>query len=84
MEHGRNVRFRIDSQIFEYDEIKNRINIEKHGISFENAALVFIDRQRIEIYDERHSLQDEDRFTTIGAANIGKPAAGKTGTAAGK
>ena len=27
--------------IFEWDEAKNRINIEKHGISFEEAKLLF-------------------------------------------
>ena len=27
--------------IFEWDETKNRINIEKHGISFEEAKLLF-------------------------------------------
>ena len=50
---------------FEWDEEKNRINMEKHGISFEVAMLVFNDLQRIEIYDMEHSAT-EDRYNTIG------------------
>ena len=36
---------------FEWDEEKNRKNIKKHGISFELAAKVFLDENRIENYD---------------------------------
>ena len=49
----------------EWDEDKNNINIKKHGISFEDAGLVFGDDARIEYYDEIHSI-DEDRYITIG------------------
>lgn len=52
---------------FEWDEEKARVNRQKHGISFELAAMVFNDEDRIEIYDEEHSL-DEDRYITIGLA----------------
>lgn len=50
---------------FEWDDEKNQINIRKHGIDFETAALVFADENRLEIYDEGHS-DDEDRYITIG------------------
>ena len=40
---------------FEWDEKKAEINLEKHGISFETAAKVFLDEDRLEIYDEVHS-----------------------------
>lgn len=30
--------------LFEWDEAKNRINIKKHGISFELASKVFLDQ----------------------------------------
>ena len=50
---------------FEWDEEKNRINKNKHGIDFETAMLVFNDLERIEIYDLEHSV-DEDRYSTIG------------------
>ena len=51
--------------IFEYDEQKNKINIEKHGISFKTAAHIFFDYNRIELYDEQNS-DYEDRYNTIG------------------
>ena len=50
---------------FEWDIKKEKINIEKHGISFKTASLVFNDENRIEYYDQLHSA-DEDRFITIG------------------
>ena len=53
---------------FEWDEKKNRINRQKHGISFETAMLVFNDDNRIEIYDFEHS-SDENRYKTIGCVN---------------
>lgn len=49
----------------EWDEMKNQLNRKKHGIDFETAMLVFNDLQRIEIYDEEHSIT-EDRYNTIG------------------
>lgn len=52
---------------FEWDELKAEKNLIKHGISFETAAKVFLDINRIEIYDEEHSI-DEDRYITIGMA----------------
>lgn len=52
---------------FEWDEEKNNANIKKHGIAFATAAKVFTDKNRIEIYDEAHSM-DEDRYITIGLA----------------
>ncbi|MBR3502974.1 MAG: BrnT family toxin [Clostridia bacterium] len=51
--------------VFEYDEAKNLINIRKHGISFRSAARVFFDYDRIELYDEENSAE-EDRYDTIG------------------
>ena len=53
---------------FEWDEDKNKINLEKHGIDFETAILVFNDMQRIEIFDLEHSVE-EDRYNTIGMVN---------------
>lgn len=49
----------------EWDDRKNEINKKKHGISFETAAHVFEDINRIEYFDEAHS-SDEDRFIVIG------------------
>lgn len=64
------VRFTLGGLTFEYDPEKNRKNIEKHGISFKSAARVFFDYDRIELYDESHS-EDEDRYDTIGNTSAG-------------
>ena len=55
----------IAETLVEWDDNKNRINIQKHGISFETAALVFADEERIEYYDKLHSL-NEDRYVVLG------------------
>ncbi|MDO5435523.1 MAG: BrnT family toxin [Clostridia bacterium] len=57
---------KISGVAVEWDEYKNSINKQKHGISFETAALVFADEERIEYYDKLHS-QDEDRYIVIGS-----------------
>lgn len=56
--------------IFEWDENKNRINKNKHGISFEEAQTVFYDEQALLEYDELHSA-DEDRFRILGCSSKG-------------
>ena len=50
---------------FEWDEAKNRQNVTKHGISFEEAQTVFLDDHAIRFYDPDHS-GDEDRFIMLG------------------
>ena len=55
----------IAETLVEWDNNKNEQNIRKHGISFETAALVFADEERIEYYDKLHS-QDEDRYVVLG------------------
>ena len=42
---------------FEWDEEKDRINRQKHGISFETASYVFRDEHYIEMYDFEHSMK---------------------------
>ncbi len=59
------MEIRVDDLIVEWDDEKNSINREKHGIDFETAAYIFNDTNRIEMYDEVHSV-DEDRYYTIG------------------
>ncbi len=51
---------------FEWDEKKNKKNKQKHGISFEMAARVFLDKNRIEKMDIEHSTLDEERINIIG------------------
>ncbi|MBR0289604.1 MAG: BrnT family toxin [Selenomonadaceae bacterium] len=55
----------INNQLFEWDSNKAVLNRQKHGITFETAALVFADDNRIERYDSSHS-DNEDRYITIG------------------
>ena len=50
--------------LFEWDDKKDQINVERHGIDFETAAGIFCDPDRIEWYDHIHSI-NEDRFITI-------------------
>ena len=50
---------------FEWDETKNRHNIKKHGVSFEEAQTVFLDDSAIRFFDPEHSA-DEDRFLMLG------------------
>lgn len=52
----------------EWDDLKNQSNIIKHRLSFEDAILVFYDENRLEYFDEIHSIT-EDRFITIGMVN---------------
>lgn len=52
----------------EWDARKNSLNIKKHGVHFEDAAFVFLDENRLEYYDIKHS-QSEARFITIGMIN---------------
>lgn len=53
------------SLIFEWDEDKNIENQKKHGISFEEAVLVFSTNIRFE-YDDKHSSLEEDRYIATG------------------
>lgn len=70
MRLGHTVRFSLGGFVFEYDEEKNCKNIEKHGISFKTAARVFFDYDRIEMFDDEHSME-EDRYNTIGDTSAG-------------
>lgn len=64
------VTFTLGGMHFEYDDEKNKKNIEKHGISFKSAARIFFDYDRIEYYDEENS-DFEDRYDTIGDLSAG-------------
>src|SRR5260370_28436990 len=52
---------------FEWDEDKARKNLKKHGVSFDDAALVLSDEEgeifHVEEYDREHST-GEDRYVT--------------------
>lgn len=52
---------------FEWNEIKNRANIDKYGISFEEAKDVFEDPLHISKLDFRFNYFEE-RWITIGSS----------------
>jgi uncharacterized DUF497 family protein len=56
---------------FEWDAKKARLNLAKHGVSFEEAATAFGDDRSVTIPDPLHSLT-EKRFVTLGASDKGK------------
>ena len=51
--------------LFDWDDNKNKINITKHGISFEEASSVFLDERALLFDDPEHS-EEEDRFLLLG------------------
>lgn len=50
---------------FEWDEIKDRANREKHGVGFTLAQLAFLDPERVLLEDLDHSGV-EKRFYCLG------------------
>ena len=57
----------IDDIDFEWDSEKDSINLEKHGIDFTTEKNVFLDPDRIELFDDKHSTLGEYRYLTIGS-----------------
>lgn len=53
---------------FVWDSRKAKTNLEKHGVSFEEARSVFHDEHAIEFYDDEHS-EWEDRFLLLGLSS---------------
>ncbi|MCD4681295.1 MAG: BrnT family toxin [Bacteroidales bacterium] len=53
---------------FEWDDDKNIVNLQKHGVSFEEAQSAFYDENAIEFFDDSHS-KSEDRFILLGFSN---------------
>jgi len=56
---------------FEWYANKATANLQKHGISFGEAATVFGDLLSVTFPDPNHSI-NESRFITIGLSNTGK------------
>ena len=55
----------MDDIEFSWDARKARQNLQKHKVSFEEAATVFYDEDAIEFFDPEHS-GNEDRFLMLG------------------
>jgi uncharacterized DUF497 family protein len=56
---------------FEWDEAKAAANLNKHGVSFDEAQTVFGDPDTITRLDDQHS-DVEDRFIDIGMSANGR------------
>ena len=56
---------------FEWDENKNRLNIQKHNVSFEEAKEIFSDPLHISKLDHRFNYFEE-RWITLGATSSSK------------
>ena len=50
---------------FDWDPNKAAVNLQKHGVSFEEAATIFDDIDALRIYAPDHS-ETEDRFILLG------------------
>ena len=51
---------------FEWDDLKNQLNIRKHNVSFQEAETVFDDNDAIFINDPDYTEPDDDRFIVLG------------------
>ncbi len=55
---------------FEWDEVKAKGNIRKHGISFDLARTIFNDPRLLTVADLEHS-ETEERWFSVGSASNG-------------
>jgi hypothetical protein len=55
---------------FEWSEKRDRVNQEKHGVSFSTAQRAFLDPERVIVQDISHS-SEEPRFYCIGRVEDG-------------
>ena len=56
---------------YEWDPSKAALNLRKHGVSFDEAATVFLDQLAMSGADPDHSL-GESRYITFGMSSLGK------------
>jgi uncharacterized DUF497 family protein len=56
---------------FEWDVEKAASNLRKHGVSFDEAGSVFLDRLALSGLDPEHS-QHESRYITFGLSSLGR------------
>jgi len=57
--------------VFDWDPNKAKLNLAKHGVSFDDAMTVFADPLALTIFDTDHS-GEEDRWVTLGLSQPGK------------
>ncbi len=56
---------------FEWDPVKARKNLRKHGVTFEDASSVFYDLLAMTGADPDHS-EEEERMVTFGLSSSGQ------------
>lgn len=56
---------------FEWDPPKAEINARKHGVTFDEAATVFLDELALSGTDPDHSVA-ESRYITFGTSSLGR------------
>lgn len=56
---------------FEWDREKDRLNQEKHGVSFSVAQYAFADPDRVILEDVTHSTEQETRYFCLGIVGEG-------------
>jgi len=56
---------------FDWDPDKAKSNLQKHGVTFEEAATVMRDPRAMNMYDPDHS-ESEDRWITLGLSSSGR------------
>jgi uncharacterized DUF497 family protein len=56
---------------FEWDAPKAEANVQKHGVSFDESASVFLDQLAVSGHDPDHSA-DESRYITFGMSSLGR------------
>ena len=56
---------------FEWDAPKAATNLKKHGVSFDEAASVFLDQLAVSGPDPDHSV-GESRYITFGMSSLGQ------------
>ena len=67
MHMARDAIFELGDLTFVWDPEKHRTNVEKHGITFEEAATTWLDLRAIETFDE-DCPSGEDRWFRIGSS----------------
>jgi hypothetical protein len=56
---------------FDWEPAKAHANRQKHGVSFAEAAMVFLDPRAVSVYDAEHSRL-EDRWVTLCISSVGR------------
>ncbi|WP_213807673.1 BrnT family toxin [Granulicella sp. dw_53] len=71
MRGRRNTLYLLGGTFFEWDVEKAASNVQKHGVSFEEAASVFGD-EAARVYADPDHGDDESRFLLVGESGLGR------------